>query len=579
MALTISTGIFTGIDTKSVVSQLMAIERQPIAVLTKKRTDWQAKISAYGTLKSNLSKLRTAVQDLRSSSLESMSANTTSSAYSATATKEAAAGTYDIKVNNLATAQVINSTTFASDTAEVADLSGVTTQKLKIQVGSGTAAEISIDSSNNTLKGVRDAINAADVGVSASLVNAGFTVDDNNKTIVFNDGSVRTATLTAGTYTGEALAAEVKRALEAANGGTDTYSVGYDSTSNKFTVTNDAANANSIQMLWEDAGTTAESLLGFTAAAHAAQAAGESSTGDEAVGGYRLVLSAGSTGATNRIKISVDEDNDGTYGATAAEKDTTGLSRLAFDPSYTSVGAVDGGVANMSQTTAAVSASLVMNGVSVSRASNTIGDLIDGVTLTLKTDSAGKTESLTVARDTDAIVNKVNAFVSAYNTTSGLAQSLGGVTEKGGSLLSSDSMVLGIRDGLRQAITARYGNLSPALLGLSHSKTGVLSLDSAMFKARLSSDYDDTMTALDGFAKALDSQLSTYIADTIPSKTDNLNNSIKTADRRMLDIEARLRVTESALIKRFNTLEKVVGQMQSSSNFLAQHLAASSSSG
>lgn len=579
MALTISTGIFTGIDTKSVVSQLMAIERQPIAVLTKKKTDWQAKISAYGTLKSNLSKLRTAVQDLRSSSLESMSAKTASSAYSATATKEAAVGTYDIKVNNLATAQVINSTTFASDTAEVASLSVVATQKLKIQVGSGTAAEITIDSSNNTLKGVRDAINAAGVGVSASLVNAGFTVDDNNKTIVFNDGSVRTATLSAGTYTSEALAAEIKRALEAANGGTDTYSVGYDSTSNKFTITNDAGNANSIQMLWENAATTAESLLGFTPTPHAAQAAGQSSTGDEAVGGYRLVLSANSTGATHRIRVSVDEDNNGTYGSLAAEKDTSGLSRLAFDPSYTAGGAVDGGVANMSQTTAAVSASLVMNGISVSRAGNTIGDLIDGVTLTLKTDSAGKTESLTVARDTDAMVNKVNAFVSAYNTTSGLAQSLGGVTEKGGSLLSSDSMVLGIRDGLRQAMTARYGNLSPALLGLSHSKTGVLSLDSAMFKSRLSSDYDDAIAALDGFAKALEGQLSTYIADTIPAKTDNLNSSIKTADRRMLDIEARLRITENALIKRFNTLEKVVGQMQSSSTFLAQNLALSSSSG
>lgn len=214
-SVTTSTGIFSGLDTASIISSLMAVEQRPLQSMGVKKSGYQAELSVFGKLKSSLATLSTAAGALKDITTQTMKASSSdTSVLSATATSSAAAGTYSIQVSQLATAQSIYSSTFASETSEVADLSGVTTQKLKIQVGSATAQEITIDATNNSLSGIRDAINAVDAGVTASTINAGFEISGANNTIVFNDGSSRTATLTAGTYSGDALSAEIKRALK-----------------------------------------------------------------------------------------------------------------------------------------------------------------------------------------------------------------------------------------------------------------------------------------------------------------------------------------------------------------------------
>lgn len=111
-------------------------------------------------------------------------------------------------------------------------------------------------------------------------------VDSSNKAIRFTEGAgTYTASLTEGTYTANALASEIKRALEAANG-SNTYTVSYDEASMKFIITNDAVNTDSLDILWENAATTAENILGFTATDHAAIAPGNSTTGDNTVETY-----------------------------------------------------------------------------------------------------------------------------------------------------------------------------------------------------------------------------------------------------------------------------------------------------
>ena len=324
MAVTTSTGLFSGVNTDQLIQQILSVESQPIATLQQKSTTYQGEISSYGTIKSALSKLQDALTNLKSSSIYTFGATSSdTSSLTATATSSASAGTYNININNLATAQSIYSTTFASQDAAVADLSTNATQKLQVQVGGGNAATITVDSTNNTLSGIKDAINSAGVGVTASIVNSGFVVDGSNNTIVFNDGTDHTATLNAGTYTADALASEVKRALEAANSGSDTYTVSYDSTAHNFKVSNDSSNANSIDLAFENASTTASGLLGFTATNHAAIAVGSNMSGDNAVGGYRLALASNNTGSSGRITIKADENNDGTYEQSTSETDTS----------------------------------------------------------------------------------------------------------------------------------------------------------------------------------------------------------------------------------------------------------------
>ena len=572
-SVTTSTGVFSGLDTASIISQLMAVEQRPLQTLGVKKSGYQAELSVFGKLKSSLATLSTAAGALKDITTQTMKASSSDTAvFSATATSAAAAGTYSIQVSQLATAQSIYSSTFASESSEIADLSSITTQKLKIQVGSATAKDITINSTNNSLSGIRDAINAANAGVTASTINAGFEISAANNTIVFNDGSSRTATLTAGTYSGDALSAELKRALEAANGGADTYTVSYDATSHKFSINNDSANVNAVDLLWEDPLSTASALLGFSASDHASVAVSTSAVGDSAVGGYRLILNSSATGAANHIKISVDEDNDDTYAEAGAETDTTGLSRLAFDATYNSSGAVAGGVANMSQTAAALSATLVVNGLSVSRDSNTVNDLISGVTLNLLSKSTTTTPTLIISKDTQSVIDDVKDFVSAYNSASGLIRSVTSSSPTSRALLAGDGAVTSMLTSLRNAITTTFGAYAPATLGITHTKDGVLQVDSTVLENFLKDDLSGAVDSLNKMGKAFNDNVSFFINTSIPSRTDGLNQLIKRVDQSAASLQRRLTLTQQHLTRRFTELEALIGKLQNSGSSITQQL-------
>ncbi len=286
MGLTLTTGIFTGLNTDEIIQRLMEIEQQPLQRLQTQKSSYEAKVSSLGSISSSLSSLRSAVQELKDSDLIGMKATVSDTdVLEATVSASASEGTYHIVVNQIATAQSIYSTGFSSETDPVADLSVVAVQKLRIEVN-GQSYDITVDSTNNTLSGIRDAINNSGAPVRASIINDGTS--------------------------------------------------------------------------------------------------------------YRLVVSSNNTGTDGRIVIKVDEDNDGLFENTTEETDTTGLSRLAFNPTYDASGNVSGGIANMTQAQPGLDASLTVDGLTVTRSTNTIDDLITGVTIVLKDSSAGNTVYLTV---------------------------------------------------------------------------------------------------------------------------------------------------------------------------------------
>ncbi len=104
-----------------------------------------------------------------------------------------------------------------------------------------------------------------------------------NDQIVFDAGSGDiTVTLQPGVYTPEQLNQEVKTRLEAANGSADTYAVSFNYSTDKFEISNNTGNANSIILRWSDAGSTAASTLGFDAVDDSVPA-GSSAVADNAV--------------------------------------------------------------------------------------------------------------------------------------------------------------------------------------------------------------------------------------------------------------------------------------------------------
>ena len=170
MALS-SPGIGSNLDVNSIVNQLLALEKRPLAQLNSREATYQAQLSAYGSLKGAISNFQGSLASLRDparfDSIKAQSANT--AIVAATAANTAAPGNYIVSVNSLAVPQVLQSVGVASPAA------AGSTGTITLQVGSGAAHVITVDAANNTLEGVRNAINTAQTDVQASIINDGST--------------------------------------------------------------------------------------------------------------------------------------------------------------------------------------------------------------------------------------------------------------------------------------------------------------------------------------------------------------------------------------------------------------------
>lgn len=173
-----SAGIGSGLDVNSIVSQLVAIERQPINQLQSQVSRLQTQISAFGKLQGSLSTLRDAATKLATASTFGVSQASSSNAalLGASASSGAQAGNYNVVVTRLAQAQTLESAAFANTGTSLG--SGT----LRIELGDfdsvpplpkagATAVDITIDPAKSSLTEVRDQINAAGAGVVASIVN------------------------------------------------------------------------------------------------------------------------------------------------------------------------------------------------------------------------------------------------------------------------------------------------------------------------------------------------------------------------------------------------------------------------
>ncbi|MBP9217293.1 MAG: flagellar filament capping protein FliD [Sterolibacterium sp.] len=183
MASFSSPGIGSGLDVNSLMTSLMELERQPIKALDKKEAKVQAKISAIGLLKSSLAGLQSAAAALATPAQVSPIKTTVAnpSVLTATAGSTAAASTYDVEVQQLAQSQKLLTGGFADTNSAIGTVGGKITFEFGTY-GAGPsftadpgkpAKSITIDVSNNSLTGLRDAINAANMGVTAAIINDG----------------------------------------------------------------------------------------------------------------------------------------------------------------------------------------------------------------------------------------------------------------------------------------------------------------------------------------------------------------------------------------------------------------------
>jgi flagellar hook-associated protein 2 len=476
-----SPGIGSNLDINSIVSQLMSVESRPLTILQNKQTAVKSTLSAFGQVQSALSTFNTAVGALADIEQFQPFKATPGDAtiFTASASAGAVPGNYSVEVSQLAKAQKLVAAGQASTTAAI----GAGTLTISFGTTSGAAftpngepgKEITIDASNNTLGGIRDAINKAGAGVTASIVN--------------------------------------------------------------------------------DGGTSP----------------------------YRLVLTSNATGEANSMQISVAGDVDGSL---------TSLLSYDFAPGKTR---------SLSEISAAQDAKLKLDGLDVSKPSNHISDLLEGVTIDLAKINPGAPTSLAVATDPGSISASVGKFVSAFNAINKTLKDLTAYNAdtKTAAALNGESAVRSAQAKLRSVLTApvtvangAFSRLSD--IGVTLDRNGTLTVDSAKLNKLLETNPADVAAlfvstdattgkptrataanANKGYAAQLSELSKSLLSDdgTLKTRTDGLSKSIADIQKRQDALNVRLASRESDLRKQFTMLDTKLGTLSATSTYLTQQLA------
>lgn len=528
----------SSLDVNSIVAQLMTVERQPISKLNAREASYQAKLSAYGTVKGAVSNFQTALQNLNSPSKFNTLKATSSDAtvVSASATSVAVAATHSLNVTSLAQSQKLAATgqtnsnaalgsgTSTTVTFDFGTISGGSLASGKYSGatftsnGSGTKS-VTIDSTNNSLQGIRDAINAAKIGVTASIVNDGSATpyrlvlaSDNNGTsnslnITASGDATISALLTnnpgtVATVTGSNTIATGSKVAAAAAGTTaGTLAAG-------SLVANTSAGAISIGAvtLGTNAATNGAAIALAINTALAAAPGGAAVNGTAAADGLGIITI---TAGTSPITLSM-----GGYAAnsaTATANQTTLIAQTGFSAAQLGTQAI--GTQNMSQTATAQNAVFTVDGIAVSKVSNTVSDVIPGVTFTLSKEAA--TANLTVAQDTAGVSSSISGFVKAYNDLSATLKNVSAydAATKVAATLQGDSTVRALQTQLRGMLSTAVAGSSGVLsslsdIGITTQKDGSLALNQAKLDSVMSSNFSDIASLFTSVGKATDSLVS-----------------------------------------------------------------------
>ena len=456
-------GLVSGLDTNSIIDQLLGLQQKPIVKLQQQEAAYQVKLSAYGSLQSTMSSLKSAMDGLDSTSdLTSFSASSgDADLFTVSAADNAVPGSYSITVQQLAGAHKLAST--EAGAFSEGEFPGEGTIHLK--VGSGDAVDIGV-SATDTIDDVAQAVNDDNAGVRATVI---------------------------------------------------------------FDGTN-----------------------------------------------YFLTLTTEETGEENVINLTVTDTGDGD-----TNTDMNGLSRLVYDKGVTE---------NLTQAQPAADSIITVDGVAdIHRDTNTIDDVISGVTITLESAPATDNEAvLTISRNTSAIVSKINSFVSAYNNVLDFfstSQSYNQDAETAGVLLG-DATTNSIRTRLDRLVTdtvpgvESFSRLTD--LGITLNDEGRLEVDSSALNEAIDDDFDDavkfftqTTEGSEGFAVRMADTLDEILDSTngtLDARTDGIQNSIDNIQDQVERIEMRNQAWEARTRAQFNTLELLLSGYQNTGNFLSQQI-------
>lgn len=277
--------------------------------------------------------------------------------------------------------------------------------------------------------------------------------------------------------------------------------------------------------------------------------------------GSQLVLTSDKVGAANAISITATDTD---------ALDGNDLTRLS--------------TASLTSIQSAADAIIYIDGQKVTKTSNSLSDVISGVTISLKKADPLKTETLSIALDKESAKSKVNDFIKAYNSLAGTMSSLSSYnaqTKQAGQLFG-DATLRGVQNQIRQVLANPVqgvtGVSTLAEIGIKTNKSGMLELDSTKLDSVIASNFEavsQLFASGNGLATRFDNVLTNYLSfdGALSSRVDGVNKQIGDINDQRDKLNLRLTAIEARYRKQFTAMDALLGQLQATGSYLTQQLA------
>jgi flagellar hook-associated protein 2 len=287
------------------------------------------------------------------------------------------------------------------------------------------------------------------------------------------------------------------------------------------------------------------------------------------------LIDTGTSGANYRIVLSGPTGSEGAF--TISSTPDLGFS--------------DGG--NTLQS--AQDANLTFEGLSLTRSSNELSDVIEGTTLSIK----GTTSSavrLTISDDKSVLKTNIENVVTTYNDLNTILNQLatpGATTELGGALAGDTSLVRYVKDQIRTAVLADSSTSSGSMdalrdIGVSIDRTGELTFDETTYDSVIASSFDDVAMMLSANtdnqslytsdSKGLAQDIVTTLEGLIDSdgivttRTENAEDTLDDYRDELVKLEARMEGVYQRYLSQFTAMESLMASLDTTKNYLEGQL-------
>ncbi len=467
-------GLVSGLNTDQIVQALLAPQQQEIANLQNQQNAITQRETIYSTIQADLTALQSAVNSLAGTTNNVFDGRTAASSNANLATASASSGAkpgvYSFKVNSLAQAQET-----ASQGVDSAN-SLITQGTFQFQVGSGAVNTITIGSSNDTLQGLADAINSANAGVTASIVNDGSSAQGYHLLLTSDQSG----------------------------------------TANAITITNNLAASGSGAMRPEfnntyiGAAVTGSNWSGTATPTSNSGSGGYTGSGNDT---YTFTVTNGGTvGTTNGITLSYTDSsgaNTGTITLNAGDAGVMKTVAQGIQVQFNAGTLVTGNTFTIKgfnpNVQAAANASITLGSgsgaMTITSPTNQIQNVFNGVTLNLVGADPTQTVNVTVSNNSQAAATAITNFVSAYNTVIGFINqnnTYDAQTKQGGILLG-DFQATTILNSLGEAATTAVAGVNSlannlAEVGITVNADGTLAVNSDTLNQALNGQLSGVST-------------------------------------------------------------------------------------